>query len=359
MKEFAIAGRKIGPNNPCFIVAEMSGNHNQDFGKAVKIVEAAADARCNAIKLQTYTPDTLTLNSNKPWFMERGEGNPEGWKGKSLYELYQSAYTPWDWHPKLQKIAHDLGLIFFSTPFDDTAVDFLENLNVPCYKIAAYEATDMLLLRKVASTGKPVIMSVGFSTKEEVKFGVETLRKYGAKDIAILHCLTTYSDNPDPSNAHLRTMLDLRDNFDVVCGFSDNNSGIEIPLLAAMAGASIIEKHLILDKLDEGPDSQFSLDPKELKEMVKAIRRDEKAMGEIYYGPRSEGEKENLRFRRSLFVVKDMRKGEKFTGENVKSIRPANGLETKFYDEVIGKIAKDDIEKGTPLSWSLIEGENI
>ncbi len=357
-KSTKLGERIFGDNNPCFIVAEMSGNHNQDFNTAVALVHSAKNAGADAIKLQTYTPDTITLNSNKKWFMERGEGNPNSWKGKSLYELYETAYTPWDWHPKLQKIAEELGLIFFSSPFDDTAVDFLESLNVPCYKIAAYEATDIPLLKKVASTKKPVIMSVGFSTKDEVALAVKTLRENGTKDIVLLHCLTSYSDSLDINDAHLSTMNDLRESFDTLVGFSDNNTGTEIATIASAMGASVIEKHIMLDNQSVGPDTKFSLGESEFKKMVDAIRRVEKIKGDVVYGPRNENEKENLRFRRSLFVTKNIKKGEKFTKENVRSVRPSDGLETKYYEEILGKTARQDIEEATPFSWGMIENNS-
>jgi len=345
--------RIIGPGNPVFVVAEMSGNHNQNFDRAVEIVKAAARAGADAIKLQTYTADTMTINSKKPWFMERSDDNPENWKGESLYELYQKAYTPWEWHPDLQKIAHNLGLVFFSAPFDDTSVDFLQKLNIPCYKIAAYEAIDILLLRKVAMTRKPVIMSVGFSTEEEIALAVETLRSNGSDDIALLHCLTTYADQASISSANLRTILGLRDRFDVVAGFSDNNAGIEIPFIATVMGAAVLEKHITIDR-SSGVDAGFSLTPDEFKKLVDSIRRAELAMGKVFYGPRDKKEAANLKYRRSLFVSKLTKEGEQFTTQNIRSIRPGHGLAPKYYDEIIGRRAKQDIEAGTPLSWKLI-----
>ena len=358
MKTFKIKTPKgeriVGPGNPAFIIAEMSGNHNQDYDRAVDIVKSAADAGADAIKLQTYTADTMTINSKKPWFMERSSDNPDNWKGESLYELYQKAYTPWEWHSKLQKIAHKLGLVFFSAPFDDTSIDFLESLDVPCYKIAAYEAVDVLLLRKVAKTKKPIIMSVGFSTKEEVSLAVETLRSNGNNDIALLHCLTTYADEADVASANLRTILDLRDRFNVIAGFSDNNAGVEIPFIATLLGASVLEKHITIDRAS-GVDARFSLVPEEFKKLVNSIRRAELATGKVFYGPRDEKEKDNFKYRRSLFVSKDVKKGEKFSSQNVRSIRPGHGLPPKYYDEIIGRVAKKDIEEGTPLGWKLID----
>lgn len=355
MHEFSLGSRKVGVKHPCFIVAEMSANHGQDYDTAVRILKAAAAAGADAIKLQTYTPDTITIDSRKPWFMERSDENPGAWKGKSLYELYQGAYTPWAWHPKLQQIAHDNGLLFFSSPFDASAVDFLEGLDVPCYKIASYEATDVLLLRKVAQTGKPVIMSVGFATEEEIAFSIEMLRTHGTKDIALLHCVTSYASEPKSEYTNLRTMLDLRERFDVICGFSDNNGGVDIPTTAVGMGASIIEKHFMLDAGDKGLDTNFSLQQSEFKAMVDAIRRTETMMGKVHYGPQNEDEAQNIRYRRSLFIVKDMKQGDVFTAENIRSIRPANGLETKHYDGVIGKVATQDLERGTPLAWKHVK----
>ncbi len=350
--------RKIGPGNPAFIIAEMSGNHNQNFERAVEIVKSAAVAGADAIKLQTYTPDTITIDCRKEYFMVAGKDNPDIWKGKTLYELYQKAYTPWEWHPKLKKIAEDLGLVFFSSPFDGTAVDFLETLNVPCYKIASYEVTDITLLRKVASTGKPVIMSVGFASSEEIEEAINTLRQYGTKDIIILHCVTAYSDNPIPEQTNLRTMLDIRDRFKVVCGFSDNNAGVEIPLQAVIMGASVIEKHVTIKSDNGGVDEDFSVGEDEFKNFVKSVHRAESIMGKVHYGTQGPAEEYNKRFRRSLFVVKDMKKGEEFSANNTRVIRPAMGLPPKYYYEVIGgKRASCDIEKGTPLNGDLVIGD--
>ncbi len=359
-----IGDRKIGHGHPCFIVAELSGNHHQKYEEAAALVKAAKEAGADAVKLQTYTPDTITLNSDKKWFRVGGDDNPENWKGKTLYELYQTAYTPWEWQPKLKKLADELGILLFSTPFDETAVDFLEEMNVPCYKIASYEATDFVLLRKVAQTKKPVILSVGYASQDEVKFAVDTLRANGSGDIAVLHCVTGYSAEPKLEDMHLTNIRDLRDRFGVVSGFSDNNAGIEIPLMAAAAGASIIEKHLILDRQSGGPDAQFSLEPQELKELVKKIRTLESgkekatvsdvALGKVHYGPINKLEEYNKRWRRSLFAGKDIKKGELFTKENVRDVRPAFGLETRYYDQVIGKRAVKDIEFADPLSWDLI-----
>lgn len=360
MKEIIIqtprGKRKIGYGNPTFVVAEMSGNHNQDFGRAVKIIKAAAKAGADAIKIQTYTPDTMTIDCTKEYFMVAGKDNPDIWKGKTLYALYKKAYTPWEWHLKLKNIAEDLGLLFFSSPFDITAVDFLESLDVPCYKIASYEVTDVILLKKVASTGKPVIISVGFASLEEVTEAIDILHKHGTKDVIVLHCVTAYSKKPVLEQTNLRTMIDIRDRFDVVCGFSDNNAGEEIPLQAVAMGASVIEKHITIKRNGRGVDENFSADQYEFKRFVKSIRRIESIIGNIHYGVQGPAEEYNKRFRRSLFVVKNIKKGGEFLAENVRVIRPAMGLPPKYYYEVIGKKAICDIERGTPLTANLISG---
>lgn len=349
-----IGNRKIGIGHPCFIVAEVSANHNQRFDKAVEIIKVAAKAGVDAIKLQTYTPDTITLDSDKEWFRIGGKDNPDSWKNKTLYDLYKTAYTPWEWQPKLKKIAEDLGMMLFSSPFDETAVDFLEKMNVPCYKVASYEVNDIILLKKIASTGKPVIMSVGYASLEDIELALNTLHENGVKEIAVLHCVTGYSDIPQLKNINLRTIIDIRERFGVVSGFSDNNGGVGVPIIAAAMGASIIEKHFIDSRQEESPDSRFSIDPREMASMVKTIRDAEKSMGKVHYGPVNEIEEYNKRWRRSLFVVKDMKAGEEFTCENIRSIRPAFGLHTKFMDEVVGKRASKYIERGTPLSWDLV-----
>lgn len=361
--EITIANRKIGEEYPTFIVAELSGNHHQNYEEAVDLVKAAKAAGADAVKLQTFTPDTITLNSDKEWFRVGGEDNPESWQGKTLYQLYQTVYTPWEWQPKLKVLANELGLVLFSTPLDSTAVDFLEEMHVPCYKIASYEATDIPLLKYVASTGKPVILSIGYATREEVEEAIETLRKNGTREIAVLHCVTAYAEIPPIDTMNLRTIRDISERFGVVSGFSDNNGGIEFPVMAVQAGASIIEKHVILDRALEGPDARFSLEPEELKDMVTAIRENkaisgerwEQALGKVQYGPVNELEEYNRRWRRSLFVAEDMKKGDTFTKENLRDVRPAFGLPTKHYEEILGKRVAQDIEAATPLTWGMVE----
>lgn len=347
--------RTIGDGYPPFIVAEMSANHCQSFQKAVEIIKAAALSGADAIKLQTYTPDTMTIDSDKEWFIVCGKDNPDSWKGKKLYDIYTEAFTPWEWHAQLKEIAEGLGLVFFSSPFDSSSVDFLEKLNVPLYKVASYEVTDIPLLKKIASTGKPVIMSIGFAYLHEVQEAITTLRNNGAKDIAILHCVTSYSNIPSFDSTNLNTMLDIKNRFNVVSGFSDNNGGIEIPLLAVMMGASIIEKHVVSDLNDNPLDGDFSVNPSEFKDLVDKIRRSERSRGKINYGIQSEPEEYNKRFRRSLFVVEDITEGERFSENNVRVIRPSYGLAPKYYEEILGAVASKDIERGTPLSWDLIQ----
>lgn len=351
-----IGQRKIGIGYPCFIVAELSGNHQQDFRKAVDIIKAAAEAGADAIKLQTYTADTQTLDSHKEWFVvPPREETPESWRGESLYDLYKTAYTPWEWQPKLKELAESLGLILFSTPFDATAVDFLEQMNVPCYKVASYEATDIPLLKKIASKKKPVILSIGFASLEEVELAIKTLRENGVEEIAVLHCVTGYSGTPKPEEMNLQTVRDINDRFGVVSGFSDNNAGIEIGIIAAIAGASIIEKHVTLRRADEGVDALFSIEPNELKRMVTRIREAEQTLGTVHYGTASAAEEAHKRFRRSLWIAKDIKKGERFTPENVRVLKPEAGLAPKYYDEVLGKTASQDIERATPLTQELVE----
>lgn len=382
--------RTIGAGHPCFIVAEVSGNHlngftPDGFERAKRIIRAAAEAGADAVKLQTYTPDTITFNSRKARFMENNGDNPPAWQGKSMYELYQGAYTPFEWDEPLKKFAEELGLFFFSSPFDTTAVDLLESLGVGAYKIASYECTDHVLLRRVAAAQKPVIMSTGYATREEVDESVKLLRQLGVRDLALLHCITYYSTRPEPRLAYLATMLDQRDRYGVVAGFSDNNDGVEIPAFAVALGASIVEKHIILDEdkaANRGYDAQFSLSATVFAKLVQYIRAVERiinagaplttdakrealkrqfpyfevdaAIGRPLYGPRTLQEKGNLRFRRSLFAVRDIQAGEALTSSNVRSIRPSDGLPTKYYGEVIGKRAAIAIEAGTPLWWDMI-----
>jgi pseudaminic acid synthase len=345
---FSIGKRNIGPGYPTFIVAEISGNHNQSYKKALKIIDSAIEAGVDAIKLQTYTADTLTIDSNKKWF--RITKGP--WKGQNLYQLYKKAYTPWNWQAKLKEYAEKRGVLLFSSAFDETSVDFLQSLKVKVYKVASFEIVDIGLLEKIGKTKKPVIISRGMASLEEIKLAVDTLYKFGTPQVAILHCVSEYPANPKDMN--LSTIPDMSKKFKVVTGLSDHTLGINTSITAVALGASIIEKHVTFDRSEGGPDSAFSLEPKELKDLVKSIREVEQSFGKPTYIV-SNNEAKNKVFRRSLFVVKNINKGEKFTKDNVKSIRPGYGLATKYLNAVLGKIASRDIERGTPLSWKLIK----
>ena len=331
--------------SPCFIVAEISANHNQSIEHAENIIRAAAEAGADAIKLQTYTADTLTIPCDNNYFRV---SHPI-WKGKTLYELYREAYTPWEWHPRLMQLAADLGLVCFSTPFDATAVDFLETLAVPCHKVASFEIVDIPLLKKIAATEKPVIMSTGMASLSEIDEAVRTLRENGTSDLVLLKCTSAYPAPVEEMN--LRTIPHLARTFACRAGLSDHTLGSIIPIAAVALGACLVEKHVTLSRADGGPDAAFSLEPHELKQMVRDIRDTEAALGAISYGT-TEKEQNSQVFRRSLFVVSDMRKGDIFTADNVRSIRPGHGLHTRHYDAVLGRSAKRDIKKGTPLAWA-------
>jgi len=347
-EDINIASRKIGPNHSPFIIAEMSANHNQDFNQAVKIIEAAKKAGADAVKLQTYTPDTITIDCDNDYFRIKGTI----WEGKNLYELYGEAYTPWEWQPRLKKIANDLGMDLFSTPFDHTAVDFLEKMDVSAYKVASFELVDLPLLRKIAQTGKPIIMSTGMATLTEIDKAVNAIREAGDNQLALLKCTSAYPAPPEEMN--LRTIPHLSEAFCVPTGLSDHTLGIAVPVAAVALGACIIEKHFTLSRTNPGPDSAFSLEPGEFKAMVEAVRVAEKALGTVHYG-RSDEEATSIMFRRSLFVVTDMDAGEMFTTENLRSIRPGYGLHTRYSEEVMGRYARQDIKRGTPLTWYLVE----
>jgi pseudaminic acid synthase len=343
-----VGKRKIGPGCPTFIIAEMSGNHNQDIKKAFKIVDAAASARVDAIKIQTYTADTLTINSDKKWFkITKGP-----WKGRTLHDLYKSAYTPWEWQSRLKKYAEEKGLIFFSTPFDNTAVDYLEKMKVKLYKVASFEIVDIPLLERIGKTKKTAIISRGMASMEEIKLALKTLYKSGCPQVAILHCVSDYPAKPKDMN--LATIPDLAREFKVISGLSDHTLGMNTSVAAVALGASIIEKHLALNRSEGGPDVGFSLEPQEMKELVQRIREVEQSIGKPTYGSGKE-ELKNKIFRRSLFVVENIKKGDKFNGYNVRSIRPGYGIAAKNLKSVLGKVASRNISKGTPLSWKLIK----
>jgi N-acetylneuraminate synthase len=342
-----IAGRRIGRAHPTYIVAELSANHNQDIAEALRLIDVAAEAGADAVKFQTYTPDTLTIDCDNEHFRIKGTL----WEGKTLYRLYAEAFTPWEWHAQLAAKARDVGLQWFSTPFDETAVDFLVGLDAPAYKVASFECVDIGLLRKIAQTGRPIIMSTGMATLAEIDEAVTTLRDAGAQQLALLKCTSAYPAPPEDMN--LATIPHLAQAFGVVAGLSDHTLGGSVPVVAVALGARIVEKHLTMSRQAPGPDSAFSLEPAEFKAMVSAIRIAEQALGTVHYGV-SPRERESRAFRRSLFVVQDIRKGEPFTNENVRSIRPGNGLHTRHLSEVVGRTASRDIPRGTPLAWDLV-----
>jgi pseudaminic acid synthase len=343
-----IGDRLIGAGQPVYVVAELSANHNQDFDRAIRLIEAAKEAGADAVKVQTYTPDTITISSDREFFQIRGGTL---WDGRTLYELYGEACTPWDWQPKLKQVADDLKLDFFSSAFDSTAVDFLENMGVPAYKLASCELIDIPLLQRISRTGKPLIISTGMATIEEIEEAVTTARQADAGQIALLRCTSAYPALPSEMN--LRTIPELMRRFGVPVGLSDHTMDIAVPVAAVALGACIIEKHFTLSRSLKGPDSAFSLEPAEFKSMVEAVRVAEKSLGEIHFGL-TDSERSSRVFRRSLFVVQDVRRGELFSAENVRSIRPGHGLHTRHLPQIVGKRASCDIEKGTPLNWDLV-----
>lgn len=349
MSAIEISGRPIGAGHPTYIIAEMSANHNQSYEQAVRILEAAHEAGADAIKLQTYTPDTLTIDCDSAYFELCGTM----WEGRTLYDLYGEAYTPWDWQPKLKSVADTLGIHLFSTPFDDSAVAFLERMDVPAYKIASFENVDLLLLHRVARTGKPIILSTGMATLAEIDEAVRTIRDTGGRDLALLKCTSAY---PSPvEDMHLRTIRHMSAAFDVPVGLSDHTLDVAVPVAAVALGACIVEKHITLSRTAGGPDSAFSLEPDEFKHMVAAVRAAEKALGCVQYGATAD-EVGSRSLRRSLFVVQDMKAGESFTASTVRSIRPGYGLHTRHFDEIIGRHATRNIVRGTPLAWDLVGG---
>lgn len=343
-----IGKRKVGPGNPVWIIAELSANHNQDFDEAVRLIRAAKEAGADAVKLQTYTEDTLTIDCDNEFF-RIGKGTI--WAGRTLYDLYKEAHTPWEWQPKLKEIANNLGLELFSSPFDKTAVDFLEAMDVPAYKIASFELVDIPLIQYVAGTGKPIILSTGMATLAEIDEAVTAAREAGCKELALLKCTSAYPAKPEEMN--LRTILHMAEAFGVPVGLSDHTRGIVVPVAAAVLGACIIEKHFTLSRSVPGPDTAFSLEPQEFKAMVDAIRIAEKAIGNVFYAI-SEEEKASRIFRRSLFAVADIHKDEILTENNIRSIRPGHALHTRFMKNILGRKASQEINKGTPLSWDLI-----
>lgn len=347
--EINIAGQTLGSGHPPFIIAEMSGNHNQSLDRALEIVEAAAKAGAHALKIQTYTPDTMTLDLDEREFHI---GDPSSlWAGTSLYKLYGEAYTPWEWHKPIFDRARELGIIAFSTPFDNTAVDFLESLNVPCYKIASFENTDIPLIRRVAATGKPMIISTGMATVAELDGTVRAAREAGCKDIVLLKCTSTYPATPE--NTNILTIPHMRELFGCEVGLSDHTMGIGVAVASVALGASVIEKHLTLCRADGGVDSAFSMEPEEIQALVTESERAWQALGKVSYGA-TEAENKSLMFRRSLYIVKDIRAGEAFTVENVRTIRPGFGIAPKCIEIVIGKRAARELKRGTAFSWDMI-----
>jgi pseudaminic acid synthase len=337
-----INGRRIGPDEPTYIIAELSGNHHNDFDLAVQMIEAAAEAGVDAVKLQSFTAGGITVDSNKDYF---------DLDGITMYEAYKNFETPWDWTADLKAKANSLGLHLFSSPFDLSAVDFLESLGMPAYKIASFELVDIPLLKAVARTGKPVLMSTGMAKLSEIEEAVLTLRANGCDQIVLLKCTSSYPAPPEEAN--LRTIPVLTDLFGCPAGLSDHTLGIALPVASVALGASVIEKHFILDRSAGGPESSFALEPFELKLLVESVRAAEKSLGSIHFGP-EEREADNLKFRRSLFVTANVAEGEKFNEQNVRSVRPSNGLHTRHYEEILGLKASRAIEKGTPLAWDMI-----
>ncbi|MGZ9586252.1 pseudaminic acid synthase [Paenibacillus marinisediminis] len=349
MHEIAIGNRLVGKQHRPFIIAEMSGNHNQSLERALQIVEEAAKTGVDALKLQTYTADTMTLDiSDGEFFIE----DPNSlWKGSSLYSLYQQAYTPWEWHKPIFDRCKELGLIVFSSPFDQTAVDFLEELDVPVYKVASFENTDHRLIRKIAQTGKPIIMSTGMATAAELDESVRVAREAGCKELILLKCTSTYPATPEHTN--LNTIPHMEQLFKCQVGLSDHTMGIGVSVASVAMGATVIEKHFTLSRADGGVDSAFSMEPEEMRQLVIESERVWQAMGQVSYGPTSV-EKASLRFRRSLYIAQDIRAGETLTEKHIKAIRPGFGLPTQYADVFIGRQVKQDAAKGTPLSWDLI-----
>lgn len=347
--EFNIDGRLIGPSHKPFIIAEMSGNHNQSLERALAIVDAAADAGVDALKLQTYTADTMTLDIDEGDFFI--EDPVSLWKGESLYKLYQQAYTPWEWHEPIFKRCRERGLIPFSTPFDESAVEFLESLDAPAYKIASFENTDLPLIRRVAQTGKPIIISTGMATVAQLDETVRSAREAGCEHLVLLKCTSTYPATPENSN--LFTIPHLGQLFNCQVGISDHTMGIGVSIASVVLGGTVIEKHFTLSRAEGGVDSAFSMEPHEMKSLVEEAERAWKSLGSVHYGP-TDAEKPSLKHRRSLFVVKDMKEGEVFNKENLRTIRPGSGLAPKYYELILGRKASRDIQRGTALSWDLV-----
>ena len=344
-----IENRKIGRGHPPFVIAEMSGNHNQSLERALEIVEAAAKTGAHALKIQTYTPDTMTLDLDEREFHISDPNSL--WSGTSLYKLYGEAYTPWEWHKPIFDRARELGIIAFSTPFDDTAVDFLESLDVPCYKIASFENTDLPLIRRVAATGKPLIISTGMASIAELDDTVQAAREAGCKELSLLKCTSTYPASAEYTN--ILTIPHLRELFGCEVGLSDHTMGVGVSVASVALGATVVEKHFTLNRADGGVDSSFSMEPAEMAQLVVESERAWQALGQVSYGA-TEKEKKSIVFRRSLYIVKDLQAGAMLTAENVRAIRPGLGLPTKYKEQVMGRTVKHDVKRGTALDWELL-----
>ncbi len=349
-REIEIAGRKIGEGHPALLVAEMSANHNMDYARAVEIIHQAKAAGADAVKIQTYTADTITIDSDKPWF-QITQGTL--WDGTTLHRLYEKAYTPWEWQPKLKEEAEKAGLLFFSAPFDHSAVDFLEEMEVPCYKIASFELNDIPMIRKIAKLGKPILMATGVACEKDIRLALETCREEGNDQVILLKCTSAY---PAPFDAvNLKMIPAMAKSYGCLTGLSDHTMGYQVALGAAALHACVIEKHLTLKREDGGADAAFSMEPAEFRAMCEGVRIVEQALGRETY-ELSEKQRREREHSRSLFVTKDIRAGEYFTPENMRSIRPGFGLHTKYFEEILGKRAAQDLEMGTPMSFSYVEG---
>lgn len=349
MTAIDLFGRSVGPHDPPFVIAEMSGNHNHSLDRALAIVDAAANAGAHAVKIQTYTADTLTLDVESGEFCITDEDSL--WKGRSLHGLYEEAYTPWEWHAQIFQRAHQHGMVAFSTPFDETAVDFLESLDVPCYKIASFENVHIPLIKKVAATGKPLIISTGMATAAELDEAVSAARDSGCRELVLLKCTSTYPASAENSN--IRTIPHMAQLFDCQVGLSDHTLGTGVSVAAVALGATVIEKHVTLSRADGGVDSAFSLEPDELAELVRETEQAWQAMGDVTYGP-TRAETRSIAYRRSLYVAQDMRAGDAFTRENLRIVRPGLGLEPKYIDIVLGRTVEVDAPKGTPVTWDIV-----
>ncbi len=347
--EIPIAGRLVGTRHAPFVIAEMSGNHNQSLERALQIVEAAAASGAHALKIQTYTPDTMTLDLAEGDFFIGDAGSL--WNGSSLYQLYGEAYTPWEWHEPIFRRARELGMTPFSTPFDDTAVDFLESLDVACYKIASFENTDLPLIRRVAATGKPLIISTGMATVAELDETVRAARQAGCRDLVLLKCTSTYPATAD--NTNILTIPHMRALFNCEVGLSDHTMGVGVAVASVALGASVVEKHFTLRRADGGVDSSFSMEPAEMAQLVAETERAWQALGQVAYGP-TEAERKSVQFRRSLYICKDLHAGELLTPDNLRAIRPGKGLPTKYLELFMGRAVRVDVKRGTPVSWDIL-----